>query len=147
MWIEAETNGRATLGQRVAAATPARRHSGGAVGVTSQGRRRGFGGTIGGRGPAGLKPATSRPPVWKRPEEPTAPQRLMTCPPNVLHRILHQISQQQPDLVTVVQSWDRLPPAIRHGILAMVEACLGRGNPTAGTGSDAPSPEREGGIT
>jgi len=92
-------------------------------------------------GAEGLEPSTSRPPVWKPPEETSEQQRLTTCPSDVLHQILHQISRHQPDLAKVVESWDRLPPAIRHGILAMVEACLGRSNNTANLGSNGSRPE------
>jgi hypothetical protein len=32
-----------------------------------------------------------------------------------------------PDLATVVDAWDRLPEAVRAGIVAMVKAAGGRG--------------------
>jgi hypothetical protein len=36
--------------------------------------------------------------------------------------LLHDTCQNDPDLATVVNAWDRLPEAVRAGIVAMVKA-------------------------
>jgi hypothetical protein len=35
-------------------------------------------------------------------------------------------AQSDPDLATVVDAWDRLPEAVRAGIVAMVKAASGK---------------------
>jgi hypothetical protein len=40
--------------------------------------------------------------------------------------LLHDTCQTDPDLATVVNAWDRLPEAVRAGILAMVKAAAKR---------------------
>jgi hypothetical protein len=36
--------------------------------------------------------------------------------------LIHDACQTDPDLITVINAWDRLPPAVRAGIVAMVRA-------------------------
>ena len=43
-------------------------------------------------------------------------------PAGVLASCLPKIRQNQPDLASVMASWDSLPKAVKAGILAMVEA-------------------------
>jgi hypothetical protein len=38
----------------------------------------------------------------------------------------HDTCQTDPDLAAVVDAWDRLPEAVRAGIVAMVQAAGGR---------------------
>jgi hypothetical protein len=35
--------------------------------------------------------------------------------------LIHDTCQTDPDLATVIDAWDRLPEAVRAGIVAMVE--------------------------
>jgi hypothetical protein len=45
-------------------------------------------------------------------------------PPSVGPRLATDTRQTDPDLATVVNAWDRLPEAVRAGIVAMVKAAL-----------------------
>jgi hypothetical protein len=39
----------------------------------------------------------------------------------------HDTCQTDPDLARIVNAWDRLPEAVRAGIVAMVRAAVGTG--------------------
>ena len=47
--------------------------------------------------------------------------------PPVSHPIPTDTCKTSPDLAIVVENWDRLPEAVRAGIVAMVRAASGRG--------------------
>jgi hypothetical protein len=38
--------------------------------------------------------------------------------------VIHDAGRTDPDLAAVIDSWDRLPEAVRAGIVAMVKAAL-----------------------
>ncbi len=40
--------------------------------------------------------------------------------------VIHDSCQTDPDLAAVIDAWDRLPEAIRAGIMAMVKAASGK---------------------
>jgi hypothetical protein len=44
----------------------------------------------------------------------------------VSHHYPTDIRQTDPNLATVVDAWDRLPEAVRAGIVAMVKAAAGK---------------------
>jgi hypothetical protein len=47
--------------------------------------------------------------------------------PSVGPHLATDIRQTDPDLATVVNAWDRLPEAVRAGIVAMVKAAASAG--------------------
>jgi hypothetical protein len=51
---------------------------------------------------------------------------LRIATPPVGHRLATDTCQTDPDLAAVVDAWDRLPEAVRAGIVAMVETALGK---------------------
>jgi hypothetical protein len=51
---------------------------------------------------------------------------LRIATPDVSHPIPTDTCKNDPDLATVIEAWDRLPEAIRAGILAMVKASENR---------------------
>jgi hypothetical protein len=51
---------------------------------------------------------------------------LRVSPPSVGHHLATDTRQTDPDLATVVDAWDRLPEAVRAGIVAMVRAAAGK---------------------
>ena len=46
--------------------------------------------------------------------------------PSVGHHLATDTCQTDPDLASVVDAWDRLPEAVRAGIVAMVKATSGK---------------------
>ncbi len=56
-------------------------------------------------------------------------KNLRTSPPSLGHHLATDTCQTDPDLMTVVDAWDRLPEAVRAGIVAMVKAASKGGRP------------------
>ena len=52
-------------------------------------------------------------------------QRLASSTPRRSHHIPTDNCQNDPELTAVIEAWDRLPEAVRAGIVAMVKAAVG----------------------